>query len=195
MGTYMDLVVETRLTLGYEWRAATVSYRCPFGGGCHKCAEDNRHYGYSYQWYRVFAQLAGVRNEADFEPVASPKGLPPDYRGRELDAEYGFSWLTLHELLRYDRTREARFKGLVHRDAWLEWNGKGMPSEYRRGAYGYVVGSPEEARQNPKVELVAVEWTETYEEAGGHFWRHFVPALEKLGRSPLDVRIVFGFHD
>jgi hypothetical protein len=40
---------------------------------------------------------------------------------------------------------------------------------------------------------VPMEWTDTYAESVGRFHSAFIPALVALGKSPDDVRIVFGF--
>lgn len=61
----------------------------------------------NYPWFGI---LANVRN-TDFEPIAYPRGLPPDY-SRDLEQNLGmhsFSWLSYREILDYDWSQETEF--------------------------------------------------------------------------------------
>jgi len=53
--------------------------------------------------YDVFGVLAGVRG--DKAPISEPRGLPDDFKFLDKDSwigDYGFSWLTVGEILDYD---------------------------------------------------------------------------------------------
>lgn len=200
MGTDIDLVVEKQILPG-RWKRVTVHWPCPWGG-CSGCSGSwfrniwvpaGKHVGYATRNYALFAQLADVRNEDGYHPIAGPRGQPAESGASVVPrAEWGHSHHSLRQLQNYDLEQTATVSGIISRQAFLEWDGKGCPGSYMKELYGSLVGSPDEARVNPAIEYVSVSWTVTYREAGGAFWSHFVPALEKLG-GPNDVRIVFGF--
>lgn len=221
MGCDIHLLVQRRESDGAPWRTVTVDYECPECEGtgtkvyprspepiaCIDCRGTKRQWGYSARNYCVFGQLADVRNGVGFagidtgdrfEPIAEQRGLPDGVEADGVEGpwlgDHSFSWLTLAELLTYDIDRISRHRGVCSKTAWERWDGKGPPEDVCGDVWGagVMIGTEEQARAGEAVTHVRISWPSTYREAGGQFWRHFVPALTKLG-DPENVRIVFGF--
>jgi hypothetical protein len=117
--------------------------------------------------------------------------------------DHSFSWLTLRELLAYDLTQTTKHRGHVSPQQFREFVKDGKPGSWCGGASGAnVVHISNEAMADlvssdraldGKSYYTRVEWVETYAESAGRFFNVFVPALQALGGSPDDARIVFGF--
>lgn len=168
--------------------------------------------------YDAFAILADVRNEADFTPIAEPRGLPPDFvRGADDDlGDHSLSWVTLAELEAYDWDATVIKSGVTSWECFAERfaaNDKGAPKAYCGGIWGpgIVVLTEDSAtstiRRNafgetgldPKNTHVLVRWVEKCIDAA--------PSITDPGRlldrlrwirrtycvSDHDVRLVFGF--
>lgn len=171
--------------------------------------------------YDLFGQLANVRNGRGFAgcdlgdgfiPISEPRGLPDgvaewpngepgddeDYthETRPWLGDHSHSWLLLSELLAYDLDRKTVCRGVVDREAWQKWDRKGAPMAYCGGVSGAICSTvtDKEALHGVASTHVQVQWAESYRQAGGAFWSHFVPMLQKLGR-PDCIRVVFGFDN
>lgn len=234
MGCDIHLYTEKRTAPGQPWELFRVYYPCRWcvsgrssvdvldDGHCFACKNTKKQHGYDEQNYDVFAQLAGVRNENNIEPIAEPRGWPgdvsPDLRKfarhvtkhgwnkrthklcQELyekhgttPGEHSHSWLSLRELQYYDRHKVAEHSGIISIEAFRTWDGK-EPMTYCRGIGGAHTKllTTEQARRGDDGTHVAVEWQSTAEEDGGFFWKTFVPLLAEHG-DPDNIRIVFGF--
>lgn len=107
--------------------------------------------------YNLFAILAGVRNNFDFEPIAEPRGLPDDLSAevKRLDyaeqededaddndvslGDHSQSWLTLAELQAYNWNREVKEGGWVDPINFLLWQNEGRPQSWSSGVGGGAV--------------------------------------------------------
>lgn len=221
MGCDIHLITQARETAGSPWSRVKVTYTCPDCGGtgetehrlpeyrrCFDCGGTGQARGYHRRNYNMFAQLAGVRNGVGFAgiktgegfvPISAPRGFPDGFTPPEGDGEWlgdhSFSWLTLAELLAYDGEQRTVNEGVIDKAVWEKWDRKGSPPFYSGDVWGggTQIVSDDVAREGSKpFTHVRVRWGVTYREAGGIFWSHFVPALQKLG-APENVRIIFGF--
>ena len=200
---------------------------------CRCCQGEGRVWGYGDRNYDLFAQLADVRNGGELKPVVPKRrGLPPGVNvqlaelEREHEAErlklglewedferepspylgdHSFHWLTLAELLAYDRGRHVYQQALMYAEDFERWDGEGSPWKVASEMLTYTsergrVWTPEKWRQHRQTHelgpkrrtLIEIEYLQTYEEAAPTFWRQFVPLLQALG-EPGRVRIVMGF--
>lgn len=120
-----------------------------------------------YVWYddrnyNLFAILANVRNNFEFEPISEPRGLPYDLSpalrklaGDEIDAldadvigdegaedhdvslgDHSYSWLTLRELHECDWNREVKEGGWVDPWNFELWRRDGKPDCWSGGVSG-----------------------------------------------------------
>lgn len=104
------------------------------------------------------------------------------------------SWLTLAELLAFpiDDQRSV-LNGIITAKQFTEWDGATAMYPYCVDISGPGVEAvtPLAAKNGAKHSHVAIEWVETYRQAGGRFW-DFVEGLKQYG-EPENVRIVFNF--
>ncbi|CAL9543612.1 hypothetical protein [Streptomyces sp. enrichment culture] len=172
---------------------------------------------YSEQDYTAFGCLFGVRNYADWEPVAAGRGLPKDASAQlrrdyehwsSLDALHGATWVTWHELEAVDmsgvprrahgllRMREPESSALV-REYWVAdtW-----PADVvDRFGEPPVGGCPATARQgtwtagDAKLDFHRVTRAEAIGPGSG--WEHVFAVMKALaGRfGPHGVRLVAYF--
>ena len=158
--------------------------------------------------YPLFAVLANVRNGYGFagvhtheplDPIAEPRGFPPDfeihagsyhgaYAGKwwrlgdplgEYMGENDFSWVSLADLDAYDWAQPLRRGGKAHKSATFDANGR--PSEWCGDVWG---STAHEYRTHT--------WTEPLADVVKGFHDDVLPWLRMLG-PPDDVRLVFGF--
>lgn len=142
MGCDIHLFTERRASADAPWELFAVRRVCErcTGSGinpyhadekCYWCRGTGVDVGYSDRNYRVFSQLADVRNDGDVDPISGPRGLPGDmsetledlYSGKlgededsydEIHAKFGAwpgehsrSWLTLRDLLDYAASHDV----------------------------------------------------------------------------------------
>jgi hypothetical protein len=175
MGCDIHLFTERRADSASAWEPFVVRTVCSWcdgtgknrdGAECYGCKGSGKEPGYSGRNYDVFGQLANVRNGIGccgvdtgdgFEPIAMPRGFPPDLSPAlasifgddemtddEYDAAhatYGSSggdhtpsWLTLAELLAYQSrvaSRRAIQRGVISWDQYLQWreSDRGEPNK------------------------------------------------------------------
>lgn len=172
--------------------------------------------------YNLFAMLADVRNGFGFagvdtgdriEPISYPKGLPEDISEEVLkEAEevmidsHSHSWLTLREILDYDKSKKKVHRGFVTTDVYKKFLEDGDPYPCCGGVGGervLIVDKNEKdpikvQEENPdKTVYCQIEWTERVEEFATLFYEHSIPQLKIISDSDNfdDVRIVFWFDN
>lgn len=208
MGASLHLVVQKREHSAMPWELVQVRWQCPW---CkERGADGHRHLcsscrgagwitNYELQCYKVFGQLAGVREER-WPIVACRRGLPRGWdRSTAPDVgEHSHSWVLLAELLAYDQEQTRVVTAFVEPDTFDEWDRVSPPKEYSRWVSGPKL-TVERYLEGPALSdwerwhsHIEVSWVETARQHTWGFWEHFVPVLVGLGR-PEHVRLVFGF--
>jgi hypothetical protein len=124
--------------------------------------------------YNLFAFLAGVRNDRDIKPLAEPRGLPADISAETHariceNADYGYSWFTLAELLAVDY---EQLVGNAHRRFFPLFTAR--------------------LRNLRKASPVEPDTGETLRQFLGEWYFDRLHLIGALG-NPRDVRVVFGF--
>jgi hypothetical protein len=102
--------------------------------------------------YRLFAMLAGERNEEDITPFAEPRGLPEDTDERIKTRIQGYGWgeerashFTLAELLSFDWWSPMVTHALVGLKDWHYWQGmlefrpNAEPLSWCKGTNGTII--------------------------------------------------------
>lgn len=144
--------------------------------------------------YRAFSVLAGVRDRAGIAPVVPPRGVPDDasaeYRRevKQWDRDgHSHSWVTLRELLLYDRHAETEdVTGVVNREGYARWKKtQSRPIAYCESVFG---GSVRNVSNEVMERAIAeddrqydyrteVTWRERVSDTTGELWGRTVPAL------------------
>lgn len=185
--------------------------------------EDRYPRVYDGRNYRLFALLAGVRNDCGVTPIDLPRGKPDDLSEAyesEFDSYFGdhsFSWLLLGELLRHDYTQKMTQERVVSWPAYVHWRvvGGHEPRESSGGVLGGAVvahqNSDEFDRRLSRMtatekwasidsgddgEFCKAVWSVPQHTAIGAFAETLIMLLSeatKRGVPHDDVRIVFGF--
>ena len=75
--------------------------------------------------YSLFAILANVRNNGNFNPISEPKELPEDCSDSiktisDWDGGHSHSWLTLKEIFEFDWTQSVKREGWMDGGFWSE---------------------------------------------------------------------------
>ncbi|GIK65154.1 MAG: hypothetical protein BroJett018_29480 [Chloroflexota bacterium] len=126
MGCDIHLYVERRVN--GVWESADV-WR-PVHYYPHPVEVDFEDSYYEARNYFLFAALANVRNRYGLEPIAEPRGVPPDVsqpirerlsREYDFDWDHSHSWFTLAELLVYDWTKPVPLKGYLTALDFARW--------------------------------------------------------------------------
>jgi len=158
--------------------------------------------------YRAFAVLANVRNGYGFggfstgdelKPISEPRGLPddmsPELRAKiaqnessdEIDegqyfwlGDYGYSWVTLKELLEYDLDAPVLVSGYVSEEQAKHYQETG---EFPR-AY---------ATWTPQPGFVKLSWPQPIRDSAPLI-QTLIDEIRGLG-APENVRLVFGFDN
>lgn len=169
--------------------------------------------------YDLFAVLANVRNGRGFagvvtgepiEPMAEPKGIPPqaspEIAYALVHGDHSPSYHLLSEILSYPWTQPITKTGLVpwvvylH---WHQWKKNEGPSSYSGNVWGPGVEIISEAEasnrildKTPPHEHLYVRsvWQEQLSHRAKHFWYSTVPQLLALGK-PEHVRVCFFFDN
>lgn len=116
MGCDIHMVVESRKSDYATWDrvtdAVTTCLDCRVLGeltdpyACYWCKGAGKTTTYRWRNYVTFSVLANVRNnvESGVVPISEPRGNPSDSTVSEQDelGDYGYTWVTLDECLRYD---------------------------------------------------------------------------------------------
>lgn len=168
--------------------------------------------------------FAGIKIGEVFNPISYPKGYPEDMcdelkgdidyyeyddHAGILSNEHSASWLTLKELLDYDREQMHRNYGCVHEDTYRDFIMKG---EHPEGWSGDISGpSIVHLSEDEMVDLIQGRYprednkqyytkcyfkAKTYKDSSGGFYDDVIPVLQKLvpnGGTTEDVRLVFDF--
>jgi hypothetical protein len=222
MGTDIHMIAQRRENADSPWVRVELSFPCQDCGQtgvsryknmvgeeverpCYWCDGTGKCKTYMDRCYNLFSQLADVRNGYGFAgvdtgegfvPICETKGLPEGIIDPDFDelGDHSFSWLTLAELESYDLDRVTVIRGIVDKNAYLNWDRKGPPDSWCGGISGddIKIVTDVEARNGSEYTHVKVAWCRTYREAGGNFWKYVLPNLRELGQ-PDNVRIVFGF--
>lgn len=179
--------------------------------------------------YTLFAAMANVRNGRGFagcdigdrvEPIAMPRGLPPDVCGEiKEEAEYwggdghSHSWLTAREIADHDEKAMVTHRGYVHLDefraclkeertpnGWCGMVGGGgvvnIPNEGRTREELLEAAEAAAAADPGKSVYVQHQWGQLLREAAASLWEWALPALMKHSDgSGEDVRLVFWFDN
>lgn len=194
---------------------------------------------YNGRNYKLFAMLANVRNGVGFagidtgnavNPISEPKGLPEDVSDViEKCSEYwgsdghSHSYLTVKELMEYDWTQTATYRGTVSAWEYVKWSSWGKerglgPESYCGSITGASVRHVTEKQMKAIIDDILeekgkekhqlkqedlkgfantfckIEWKTPYYESAQEFLSQTIPRLWKLGK-PEDVRIVFWFDN
>lgn len=87
--------------------------------------------------YTLFAKMAGVRNNGEVEPIAEPRGLPPDVTGlTQFDSDHwngdghSHSYLLANEIVQLKEWIEGERDRLSDRSTW--WQSR---------MFGYLFGN------------------------------------------------------
>jgi len=191
---------------------------------------DQPYYGRNYN---LFAILANVMNDCNFEQIHSIRGLPKNI-SKELKKKsdnfgedgYSHSWYTLKELQKFDwYHKSTTHNGMINLEQYKIWKEKGKPEEWCKDVFGgnIKIISNEELEQvlfessiikkkNSQIKNILkkigyfipskndryytrINWIETYAESCSNFLTETIPLLEKLGKKPQNVRIVFWFDN
>jgi hypothetical protein len=162
--------------------------------------------------YNLFAILAGVRNNFDFEPISEPRGLPNDlsaevrklveYGDEEEDAldaeviaeeaeddndvslgDHSQSWLTLRELLDCNWDREIKEGGWV--DAWnFElWRKHGKPNAWAGGVGGGRVEHISYREMARKIDSGDIQWEGDEPKEGSWDHRTYTTSISRMLRQ------------
>lgn len=175
---------------------------------------------YSGRNYRLFAVLAGVRNDYGIQPIRKPRGLPKDGSpaSRELGAYWGedghsASYLTLKEIVDHDWTTLMHDDGYVDPAEYKQFKEEGKPRSWCKGVGGGSTSiiSNEEMddhlrqlkRDNVSLpgkweshKYTRVTWSQTLGYACENFLSDTVQLLkEQAGGDLSSVRIVFLFDN
>jgi len=161
--------------------------------------------------YRLFAILAGVRNEFGIKPIALPKGIPwnssKEFRTicEEWSSDgHSHSYLSLQTILDFDWTQEVILSGLIQRDIWEKWHKTEKlcgesPTWYCQAAGGPGVKICLAADNLPEdCTYVRDEWTMPYYRTSPTFWQEDIPQLLALAQKAgalSSVRLVFFFDN
>lgn len=170
--------------------------------------------------YDLFAILADVRNgygtagvnrSEGFNPISDPRGLPADIsdevkeivEGSLLD-KFGYSWLSLGELLAYDWSQTTTQFAVLNAKEYQAFLRDGYPSAGgRRGLisdrakmiseYDMRKLLSNEVERKPETDYyTSVSWPETYGQAVGQQWLDMLQGLaDKYGSK--NIRLVFWF--
>lgn len=106
MGCDIHMCVEYKRSPEDSWRSGDYFHKDdPLSPDATMCRVDL----YDDRCYSLFAVLAGVRNNGDYKPIDTPRGLPDDvteyvkkdYKSWGIDA-HSCSFLTLRELKEWD---------------------------------------------------------------------------------------------
>lgn len=171
--------------------------------------------------YDLFAVLANARNGRGFagvvtgepiEPMADPKGIPPDASPEIAYAlengDHSPSYHLLSEILSYPWTQPITKTGLVPWEvyaSWSPWRREGKattsPSSYCGDVWGPRVEIISETEANNRILdktafhdrlYVRSTWQEQLSHRAKSFWYSTVPQLLALGK-PHHVRVCFFF--
>lgn len=205
MGTDVHHVFETKNKSTGDWEVVSHPTLTDF--------DIDRH-------YLMFAVMAGVRNGRGFAgcpthdpivPIAEPRGVPDaetyndpyyEYKG-EYIGDYGYSYLTVNEIIEWFKTPHGTLSyGVVSKAQYLDWNGRDEPACYSR----WVSGGDTQVYSPPNLKLPFTEnnkaltlseathvhiswWLDINKEVG------YLNELAELLKSTYgeDTRIVFGF--
>lgn len=211
MGTDIHLFAEVQQADG-SWRAITVPGNPEWDKPptvaksfpCDRC-------------YDLFAVLANVRNGRGFagivtgepiEPMAEPKGIPPQASNEIYYAlsngDHSPSYHLLSEILAYLWTQPITKTGLVPWEVyihWVGWKHREGPSSYSGDVWGEGVEIISEAEANNRIlDKTALHdhlyvrsiWQEQLSHRTKSFWYSTIPQLLALG-EPHRVRVCFFF--
>ena len=197
----------------YDWQA---KYR----SGNYE--DGSPRYNWSEMWedvlsinrnYRLFALLAGVRNDGSFEPIKSPISLPYDVSDKVkaehdswgIDA-HSATWYMLDELLNYDyNQQDIGFSGVISREQFfdIENGNTDRPKIYSQqviGRYSRTI-SNEEMRTIDFDDGLSYytrwEWVEKCREAVGKAWFDVLAELSRIKqlKKVEDVRLIMWFDN
>ena len=180
--------------------------------------------------YQLFAVLAGVRNGYGFagvqngqrlEPIAPPRGFPPDFElagdchpvesvefmfphlreyrepGDRLEiwmGDHSYSWLTADEILEWAKRAPVVVKvGVLSREVYESWDGKSRPLSYSGGVFGGLVLC---INDNEVEKKENPNWTHircTWDQNLKDELAYFFDEVARLRDEHGEVRFVFGF--
>ncbi len=139
--------------------------------------------------YRLFAILANVRNDDDWQPISMPRGIPKDI-SQEIKTRvddwngdgHSHSFFTLKELLEFDWDKVVgKTTRMVHEDTYKKFMETGeKPDSWC--AWTNI--------ENWK----KLSWETTYRECAGEYFFKILEDMKKLGDQE-NVRIVFWFDN
>ena len=190
MGVDINLCIEQRASSG-RWERIEPRLDRPVLPGRYR-AEEPRIARNRVLWDLLAFGVAIERwhdvIETFVEPVARPRGIPPDaapdtlmeYEAQK-DRSYGFNWLLVRELEQYDWDQEV-----VHTNRHI----LGTPSSM--GPEWIPYGEPFPNREGRLLQDYVCRPGHTYREAVRHFLEETLPELQAVGPSD-QVRMVFWF--
>jgi hypothetical protein len=137
--------------------------------------------------YRLFAMLAGERNEENITPFAEPRGLPEDTDKRIKDRiqEYGWgeeraSYFTLAELLSFDWWSPMRTRALVGLRDWhfwqqmLEYRQNAEPQSWCKGTNSQIINETEAKELIAKLRESTSGEDQFRKQLESDYWRTYV---------------------
>ena len=186
MGTDIHYWAERRTESGWE--------QCPLDFYC----GDERNYA-------LFAILADVKRMTNggFEPIAPPRGFPPDspLAAKSTEGGGGYyhneTWLSLRELLDFPwHEKKREFRGWVDAEQYQVFKKTGQPQRFVDQTADLVSNEEMDRllREGGKTEgfLTMITFGIPYAAFAGPFVTETLPKLQTLG-SPDDVRLVMFF--
>jgi len=95
--------------------------------------------------YSLFAILANVRNNGNFNPISEPKGLPEDCSESIRNVQdwrdgHSHSWLTLKEIFEFDWTQSVKREGWMKAWEYHTWNERCYVKEGGENPYQWCGG-------------------------------------------------------
>lgn len=194
-------------------------------------AHDELSVGRNYDLFAILANVrngkgfAGIDTGDGFNPIAMPRGLPPDVSDLvRSEAAYwrsdghSHSWFTLAELAAYDWKQQTKHRCYVDFPTYSEWvfgGRKGFPrsscgdvsgggikkiTDAQVAELGGIEGIVDSNTENERQNLyVRIEFGIKYGECCYEFLTEFIPKLQKItaakGLTDDEIRIVFFFDN
>jgi hypothetical protein len=172
----------------------------------------NKNSWYNGRSYNLFALLAGVRNSDMIPSIKEPIGIPSDVSSavkkiyEKMGSKvYNSSSYTLKELLdKKDIT--FNIKSILDHEMYKKYKKGEYPEFWYTSQQISIADLITNERMDKVLKLIKFAdpqdkyYTEVsmdypYKKVHTHFWEKIIPAMQKLGKDPDNVRIVFWFED